>query len=307
MELQDLRYFCMAAEFQHITKAAEVLGVSQPFLTKIIRRLEKELGVPLFDHLGRSVALNEYGVLCYKRAKHLLQEADNMGVEIKELYGRKDKVVSMITNAVIYVPDLLSAFYQQHEDYTVLITSASERRIGKMLRTGNVDFALSGPPMEEDMELGIRTQILCREKIVLMMPENHRLRSKNPLYLKDMHNLPLVISPPGFAMRNYVDRLLKHHGIQPRIVIETGEVSDLIQFVRQGIGCVCMPQSMVQQNKEWEKDCFEFADAEALGLLGLSYCELPYMREGVRVFKDFLIKFFCDRERAGSETIFGGR
>ena len=76
MELRDLRYFCTAAETEHISKAAEKLGVSQPFLTKIITQLEEELGCELFDHVGRRVKLNRYGKLLLESANKILDEID---------------------------------------------------------------------------------------------------------------------------------------------------------------------------------------------------------------------------------------
>ena len=61
MELKDLRYFCLAAELGSITRAAETLGVSQPFVTKVINRLEEELGTQLFDINKRRIVLNTNG------------------------------------------------------------------------------------------------------------------------------------------------------------------------------------------------------------------------------------------------------
>lgn len=72
MELTQLRYFQVAANYEHISRAAEALNISQPALSTMITRLEKELNVPLFDHNGRSIVLNENGRRFLKRVNHIL-------------------------------------------------------------------------------------------------------------------------------------------------------------------------------------------------------------------------------------------
>ena len=80
MELRDLRYFCLVAEMGHVTKAAEKLGVSQPFLTKVITNLENEVGTQLFDNNGRKIALNRYGEIFYDRARAILASVDEPNI-----------------------------------------------------------------------------------------------------------------------------------------------------------------------------------------------------------------------------------
>jgi DNA-binding transcriptional LysR family regulator len=69
MELKDLNYFCLTAETEHVTRAAEKLGVAQPYLTKVINHVEEEIGVALFDKVGRQIKLNAYGQAFYEQAR----------------------------------------------------------------------------------------------------------------------------------------------------------------------------------------------------------------------------------------------
>ena len=78
MEIRDLRYFCLTAELEHVTNAAEKLGVAQPFLTKIITQLENEVGFPLFDNVKRKIKLNSNGQIFYNHAKKILLEMDDL-------------------------------------------------------------------------------------------------------------------------------------------------------------------------------------------------------------------------------------
>ena len=93
MDLKHLRYFVVVAELEHVTRAAEQLMVSQPFLTKIIKQLEKEIGVDLFDHVGRKISLNRYGKAYYARIKKCFLELENAQNEVNELSGRDKQTV----------------------------------------------------------------------------------------------------------------------------------------------------------------------------------------------------------------------
>ena len=85
MDIQKLKYFHTVAELEHVTRAAEILHISQPSLTQAIRLLESELGVPLFQRQGRKIALTEFGRYLKQRLDLLLPEFDNLAIEIEEL------------------------------------------------------------------------------------------------------------------------------------------------------------------------------------------------------------------------------
>ena len=78
MELRDLRFFCLTAELGSVTRAAEQLGVSQPFVTKVIHHLEEELGTQLFDIERRRIVLNENGSYFYCEAREIVDRADRL-------------------------------------------------------------------------------------------------------------------------------------------------------------------------------------------------------------------------------------
>lgn len=95
MELTQLRYFQTAAYYQHISRAAEELNISQPALSTMISRLEKELGVPLFDHNGRSIILNQNGQRFLQRVNHILMEVENSKRELQDIADEGDNSISL--------------------------------------------------------------------------------------------------------------------------------------------------------------------------------------------------------------------
>ena len=104
MELKQLIYFKRAAEYQHMTRAADSLGVAQPFLSKAISALEEELGVELFDHVGRNIRLNQNGECFYKRVSELLSGLEDACKEVQRLNAfAQNANISIGSNVALYM------------------------------------------------------------------------------------------------------------------------------------------------------------------------------------------------------------
>lgn len=294
MELQDLKYFCVAAELEHITKAAEILDVSQPFLTKVIQRLENELGTPLFDHRGRLVALNSYGQVVYRRAKEILAATEALQDEIGDMLDMGNRSISIMTNTMIYMSDILAEFNAEFPNYMVTVTSTHLRRIKSSLRSRKIDLALTTPPLAENISSGLRTIPVLKDHIGLLLPPEHRFCGKTDLKLEDLRNEQIIISPPGFGMRNSMEKIFASHNLEMHIVIETGEVNDIISFVQKGIGAAFMPVTYIKKHPELRKDYIFLKDMPEPDPIGLSYYEDAYIARGKRLFRDLVIDFFLD-------------
>ena len=87
MELLQLRYFQALAKEEHMSRTAEKLYISQPSLSLTIKKLEKELGVPLFDRTGRSIRLNAYGSLFLRHVDEVFSALERGGNELRKMYG----------------------------------------------------------------------------------------------------------------------------------------------------------------------------------------------------------------------------
>lgn len=297
LELQDLKYFCVAAELEHITRSAEVLGISQPFLSKVIQRLENELGTSLFEHRGRLVFLNEYGRVVYHRAKRILSEIDHLKEEIDGMRGVENQTVSAITNTMIYMPEILTGFFEEFPDYTIHVSSSYIRRIKKAMHIKSVDFALCSPPLAEDIDSGFKTIIVHQEQKGVLLPPSHHLRQQKVIYLSDLQNEEFTASPEGFGMREYINRLFASHNIKVKFIIETDVVNDIVSFVQKGMGCAFFPVTYINKHPELKDDFFYISDAMDLGPIGLSFYEKPYLSTAKRLFRDFVIDYFCGFNR----------
>lgn len=271
MEIRDLQYFCMTAELEHVTKAADKLGVAQPFLTKVIGQLEKEIGVPLFDNIGRKIKLNEYGEVFYVHAKKILTELDNLRNNMDELIERRSHTIRVVTNTEAHYPQLVLAYQKSYPDYQLAITFASREECLNALKTGEQDFAICSPPLPDDSPKGIETEIVFREKCCAMLPPGHPMLEKKSIGFDDMIGEPLVTTSKDSALRINLDQCMERHNYTPNIVCESNDLSMIISTVKSGLGFAILPRSVFFSRPSIRKYCVETSLADAYGEMGLSY------------------------------------
>ena len=297
MDINHLRYFALAAELEHITKAADQLMVSQPFLTKIINQLEEELEVNLFDHIGRNIRLNEYGRKYYIRVKGILRELENAKTEILEMSGRAKLTITIVTNTAGYMPSLLARFHKTYPDLTIVQISSERNQIVKALQTGAADYALSAPPLEEDKELSIRTEVVMRDEALVLFSPGHPLRGKSRVSVADIEQQNLITAPVGYGIRDGLDIHFKRRGVHPQIVIETNDTSAIPDYVQAGLGYGCLSRALMSQAPELLKECSEFIETDIDTAVALSWCDKQYKTKTHLLFHKFLKDYFAELEK----------
>ena len=203
--LRDLRYFTLAAQMQHISRAAAAPGVSQPFLTKIIRQLENELGAPLFDHTGRGVTLSPCGKLVYEKSQTILALVDALHDDVDDLLVRTEKNYIFLVDAPGYLPEMTLAYQKAFPGRTLTARYCMRGEILEALRTGKADFATLMPPLQpgECPELESRTMYF--DPGCIFLPPDSPLPKKDVLTLDDLRDLPIVTSPKGGGIRGDLD------------------------------------------------------------------------------------------------------
>ena len=261
----------MTAELEHVTKAADKLGVAQPFLTKVIGQLEKEIGVSLFDNVGRKIRLNEYGEVFYFHAKKILTELDNLRNNMNELIERRSHTIRVVTNTEAHYPQLVLAYQKSNPDFQLAITFATRGECASALKTGEQDFAICSPPLPADEGKGIVTDVVFRERSCVMLPPGHPLLEKRNIAFEDMEGEPMVATSKDSALRINLDQCMERHGYVPNIVCESNDLSMVISTVKSGLGFTVLPRSVFFSRPEVRSYCVETSIPDAYGELGLSY------------------------------------
>ena len=117
MEIQQLRYFLVAARYQHVTKAAEEIHIAQPALSQIIKRLESEVGTSLFEKNGRNITLTPEGKILQEEALKILKTIDELPIVLQQKKAERDKTIKIkVSAATIWFMPAIIAYKKTHPD-----------------------------------------------------------------------------------------------------------------------------------------------------------------------------------------------
>ncbi len=242
MEFRHLRYFLAVADALHFTKAAQGLPVSQPALSAQIKQLEQEVGVPLFDRVGRSVQLTRAGVVFREHARRALREMELAQVAIAEEEGlqRGTLRVGVVQTVNAYlVPDIVSRFSTLHPRVLLKFDELSGPDLEDRIRNGGVDLGIGFAPAGSDR---IECQPLFEEDFVLIASSRHRLASRRRLPLSVLADQPLVLLPAIYCTRRLLDASFEQAGIKPRVTVEMNSIDGILATVRTSRLATLLPR-----------------------------------------------------------------
>jgi len=243
MTAKQLLFFKRIAELENLTKAANDLMVSQPFLSRVLSELEAEIGVNLFDHVGRRIYLNSYGSAFYKRVVNIINDAEDAVEEVRDMYSSQASRLTIVTNVSLYMPGLLKMLSESNPDLIISQYSNRRSKIEKMITSGEVDFAICCPQLEQCENL--ESIVLRYEPGVLIYPSGHWLAHIDEVDVNDIKNETFISVSKGFGTRDIIDQYMQKENILPRISLETTDTSSVFKYVENGLGIAFVPFSQV--------------------------------------------------------------
>ena len=292
MELRDLRYFCLVAETGSVTRAADTLCVSQPFVTKVIHRLEEELGTKLFDLERRRVVLNQNGEYFYRHAREILDKLDRLTEDMAAMQEQAEFTTTLLYNNAGYLSALNSAFMAQYPHSVLSETYAKRSDIIDLLNTNKADFAIALPPITGEESRLIETITVLKDTGSIMVPPDHPLYEKEFVTLEGIAPYPIVIAPKGSGMRDTIDHIFERHGLTPNVVYETNDM-DLQQRAvlvdKRGIAFMSIIHTKDPLIGQY---CRKTLTDQCFGTVGLSYNKFRPETVSTRAFKQFVLEFF---------------
>lgn len=240
MELLQLKYFLTVARCEHVTEAAGKLHVTQSSLSKTIQRLEDDLGVPLFDRIGRKLRLNDFGRTFLRRTEKALFELEQGQREIGDLSNKDQGILQLAVTTASTLPGILREFRKNQPDIQFHVQMVSLENMSRLLHRGEVDFCLSSPPIQGD---DIECQILYEDPIVVAVPMGHRYAERSSIQLAELKDESFVGVKQGYGVRDMVDSTCQSAGFVPKYVYEGDEPARLTALVEAEIGLAFIPST----------------------------------------------------------------
>ncbi|WP_134686878.1 LysR family transcriptional regulator [Brevibacillus migulae] len=288
MELLQLQYFLTVARLEHVTEAARSLHVTQSSLSKTIQRLEEDLGVPLFDRIGRKLRLNEFGRRFLHRAERALFELEQGKQELSDLSSPGHGTLELAVTTASTLPNILREFRKKRPSVQFHVQMLTTQEMVTLLQRGEVDFCLSSPPIKGD---GIECQIVFIDPILVAVPKGHRLADRSSVSLTELRDEWFVGVKKGYGTRDIVDAVCKSVGFSPKYVYEGDEPARLSTLVESEIGIAFIP-STARYSSEHVK-YLHIENHELEREIALLWNRSRYMSRAALEFREIVVEYFA--------------
>ncbi|MCB5168636.1 LysR family transcriptional regulator [Streptomyces bambusae] len=240
-----LAYFAAVARHEHVTRAAQELGVPQPTLSRAMVRLEQDLGVALFARKGRTVTLTTAGRTFLASAERAIGE---IGRAAESVRADADPAAGKVAFGFLHtlgsetVPGLIRAFRADHPKVRFSLVQNYGEAMLERLRAGELDLCLTSP-VPDAPDLAARR--LDEQRLRLVVPDDHRLAGRKRIRLAEAADETFVTLEPGYGLRRITDDLCAEAGFSPRVAFEGEEAETLRGLVAAGLGVALLPPPAV--------------------------------------------------------------
>ncbi|HKV43187.1 MAG TPA: LysR family transcriptional regulator [bacterium] len=250
MPLAPLQTFHLVARLQSFSAAARQLGLSQPAVTQQIRRLERSLGLRLFDRVGRRIAVTDAGQTLDTyalRIVHLLDAARGAMDNLAGLRTGHLEVGASRTAGAYYIAHLLDRFKQRYPGVRVSLSVGNSESILAELIDFRLHMGLVAGPCGNPQ---LASLPLIRDRLLVVLPPGHRLGHRSAVSVRDLRREPMILREPGSATRRLIEHAFQSRGLEvtPAMELESNEA--IKSAVADGIGVGILVRAAVAQDLE---------------------------------------------------------
>lgn len=293
MELRQLRYFIEVAEREHISEAAIHLHVAQSAVSRQIANLEDELGVQLFERIGRNVKLTPIGKIFLEHSVSAIKAIDFAKKQIDEYLDPEKGTIKIgfpTSLAGHLLPTVISAFKREHPNVAFHLRQGSYNYLIEAVKTREINLAFLGPLPPKDSIL--INKILFTENFSVLLNANHPFAKKDKIPLIDLRNEDFVLFPEGYIMQKLVVEACNSVGFTPKVSSEGEDMDAIKGLVAAGIGLTLLPESTFYDStpRFTKKIPIELPNIRrTVGIISPATRDLS---PSEKVFHDFVVQFF---------------
>lgn len=291
MELRQLQYAIQIAAERNFSRAAEKLHIAQPSLSQQLSKLEKEIGVLLFQRNTNSVELTHAGEAFIAQAQKIIDAMEQLKQEMADISNtRTGKVVvgSMPITGSHILPHVLPAFQSRYPNIEIVLVEDTSADLEKLTANGQTDFSLLSLPLHEP---ALTYETIVEEKIVLAVPPNHILGAlsncnpSNLIRIEDLKDEPFIVLKKGQGFRQITIELCQAAGFTPRIVFESSNMETVQSLVAAGMGIAFVPHFIARAKRsEFIPVYLDIEDPSPKRTLVIAYRKGRYLSKAAEAF-----------------------
>lgn len=237
MDVRQIETYQAVMTYGTTSKAAEMLGMSQPAVSKAIMTLERSIGFKLFDREKGRMTPSAEGQLFFREVQISLAgiaKLRSAAARIRD-YGSGDiRVACLSAFSTNLLPNAIARFRKRHPEIAVSLHVAASSAIRDMVAANQLDIAVTADEIDTT---GIEAVPFAQIAAALAIPPGHRLAGKDVIVPADLEGLDLVALAPEDTTRHEAEAIFAQYGVSPKVVVETAYSSTVCALVLSGLGC----------------------------------------------------------------------
>ena len=232
---RQLKLLEAVARNSSFTRASEELFLTQPAVSTQIKQLEQEVGMPLFEHMGKKIFLTAAGREMYEFSRTIAQQFTDIRTVIEEMKGiqRGHLDIAVTSTAKYFAPYLLAAFCKIHTGITVNLNVTNRETILRQLADNIPDMAIMGSPPNG---MHLEANSFMSNPLVVIAPTDHPLAKSGRISLHRVLEESFIVREKGSGTRNAIERFLEQHGRHMTTTMEMSRNEAIKHAVIAGLG-----------------------------------------------------------------------
>jgi DNA-binding transcriptional LysR family regulator len=247
INLDQLRIFKAVAQSRSFTRAADLVHLTQPGISKHIKQMEEYFGVPLFNRSGRKATLTEVGGILFEATQEIMATIDAAERRIDDLKGLKGGKLQLVTSfpiGVYLLPAVLARFRKQYPAVEVVLDIALSDTIGPKLLANEIDLGLV---TYEPRDARLMARTFMTDELVVIVGRKHRWAAKTRIKPQELGGETFIVAARGAGTRTVVEERLRALGIVMPNVLEFGNLEGVKHAVEAELGISIQARSVVKR------------------------------------------------------------
>lgn len=296
MEIYPLLYFSTIAETENLTQAAEQLAISPPALSNALKRLERNLGVELFDRVGRNLVLNKYGQAYLPYARKILSLTRQSNELMQRMQEEQRRHLSIADMTHVFASHLISEFLTRNPEIILRRDYVAPAQCKSIDLVQSYDFAIGSSNGMNRPDL-YSLRLRSGQSVVAVVNRSHPLSGRTSVSMEDLADLPMIAYAAGQPGRGMLEHLFAPLGKTPTVVFEGNSPHAMIPALEHNLGVFLQPKHTARFNMPLYDNCavIPVEDASYQANTSLHWSPSRPRSEAAKRFAEFC-KEFCAEE-----------
>ncbi len=241
LTLRQLRAFCFVAQEQSMTRAAQKLFLTPSALSMLVRSLEEELGLRLFERTTRKVLLTDAGSDFLPTALRTLEQLDSTVRQLQTSYLQQGESLRIATSPLLassLMPPVMTVFKNDFPGVRLELLDVPVASVAEVVKTGQADLGICTSAQDV---LGLKTETVFQDMLCVFCPQEHPLAASESLEWGDLIDVPLILLRTGTGLRDLIEKPLQRWSGQLRLEYEVSNINTAIGLICAGLGISVLP------------------------------------------------------------------